>query len=354
MPVVQASDIADLVATTLNELGELRFTDLMSDYQNTIALKRVFRKHKTTFDAGPQVQFNIITDENHSFRFVGLGEPDVVDIPNVMTTGIVPWRHATWNWAIERREIAMNRTPRKIVDLAKTRRIASFGSAIIGWEQALWRLPAVTDLKSLYGIPYWIVKSNTAATTANADGFNGLVPSGYTTVAGVSSTTFPRWANYATQYTLVTKDDFIRKARRMAVYTDFAPLVEDMPVYNTGDDLGFYTNYALLGALEEALEAQNDDLGDDIASMEGKVQFRRVGVGFVKELDKDTTNPFYQINWGEMKTMGLRGEWMHETSIPITPGQHTMSATHTDCSCNTFCRNRRRQGVLATDVGLPA
>ena len=350
---LQATDIADVVTTTLNELGEMKFTDLMSDYQSTIALKRIMRKNKMTFRAGPEVQFNVIFDHNDSARFVGIGETDVVNIKNVMTTGKVPWRHITWNWSIERREIAMNRSPRMIVDLTKTRRISSFGSAIIKFEQALWKVPATTDTKSPYGIPYYVVKSNTAATTANADGFNGLVPSGYTLVANLNPTTYPRWGNYATQYTVVSKADFVRKARRMAEYTDWMPLVDEIPEYNTGDDYGQYTNYALLGALEEVLESQNDNLGTDLASMDGKVMLRRRPVTFVKELDLDTTNPFYSINWGEMKAMGLAGEWMNETVIPIQPGQHTISATHTDCTFNMFCRNRRRNGVLATNTGLP-
>ncbi len=353
MATLQATDIADLVATTLNEKGDLKFTDLMSDYQNTIALKRIFRKKKTEFTAGPQVEWNVILDHNGSAKFVGLGETDIVDIPNVMTTGIVPWRHITWNWGIERREIAFNRTPRKIVDLALTRRIAALGSAIIKFEQCLWRVPTVTtDTKSPYGIPYWVVKSNTAVTTN--DGFNGTVPSGYTTVGGLNPTTYPRWANYATQYTAVTKDDLIRKMRRMATYTDFMPLVDDVPVYNTGDDYMWATNYSVIGTMEEILEQQNENLGTDIASMDGKVMFRRSPLVFVKELDLDTTNPVYSLNWGELKAMGLRGEWMNETKIDKMPGQHTVSATFTDCTYNVFCRNRRRNGVLATTTGLPA
>lgn len=351
MATLQASDIADLVATTLNELGELKFTDLMSDYQNTIALKRVMKKNKMTFNAGPEVQWNIITDHNNSARFVGLGEADVVDIPNVMTTGRVPWRHITWNWAIERREIAMNRSPRQIVDLTKTRRIAALGSAIIKFEQHLWKVPAPSNNKEPYGIPYWVVKSNDPVTVN--DGFNGLAPTGYTTVGGINPATYPRWANYATQYAAITKDDLIRKMRRAYVYTDFTPLVDEIPVYNTGDDYGIYANYNTIGVLEEILEAQNENLGPDIAKFDGQLVFRRVPVVFVKELDKDTTDPVYGINWGEMKTMGLRGEWMREVAIPIQPGQHTVSAVHTDCTFNMFCRNRRRNWVLAKDTTMP-
>lgn len=355
MASLQAANLADLLATTLPELGELRFTDLMSDYQNTIALKRLIKKNKTTFEAGTSIKFNIATDTNDSARFVGLGESDIVNIKNVMTTGEIPWRHITWNWAIERREIAMNRSPRRIVDLIKIRRITAFGGAIIRFESAFWQVPAASDTVSPYGIPYYVVKSNTAATHANNDGFNGTLPTGYTTVAALSPTTYPRWANYATQYTNITFDDFVVKARRMAVYTDFMPLVpEEGEGYNTGDDYGYYTNYAVVSALEQLLASQNDDLGTDVASQDGKALFRRVPVTFVKFLDNDTTNPFYSLNWGELKTTGLRDEWMHETVMKEYPGQHTLTATFTDCSFNLLCRNRRRQGVIATNTSMPA
>jgi hypothetical protein len=351
---LQAGDLADLVTTTLKDLGRLKFTDLMSDYQNTIALKRLMKKSKMTFDSGYEAQFNLITDHNNSFRFVGLYESDRIDVKNVMATASVPWRHSTWNWAIDGREISMNGSPAKIVDLAQARRIAAFGSAIIGFERAFWRVPAATDTTTPFGIPYYVVKSATAATSANADGFNGTLPSGYTTVAGISPTTQPRWANYADAYTAVTKDDLIRKMRRAYVYTDFMPLVDDIPSYNTGDDYGIYTNYAVLGPMEEILESQNEDLGSDVASMDGKVLFRRTPVSFVKELDLDTTNPIYMLNWGELKTQGLKGWWMKETVEEKYPGQHTVSATLTDCTYNLTCRNRRRQAVISNGTTLPA
>ena len=58
-------------------------------------------------------------------------------------------------------------------------------------------------------------------------------------------------------------------------YTDFKPLVEGMPTYSTGDDYGIYTNYSVLGEMTQILEAQNENLGTDVAPMEGQVVFRR-------------------------------------------------------------------------------
>ncbi len=352
MPVLQASGIADLVTTTLNNLGRLKFTDLATDYRNTIVLKRLMKKNKMTFDDGKAVSFNVMMDTNNSARFVGLAAQDVVNIESVMTTGSVDWRHITWNWGYEQREPVMNSGPSKIVDLIKTRRIAAFASAVVKFEQSFWRVPAATNTTDPLGVPYWIVKSNTAATVANNNGFNGTTPSGYSDVAGLSPTTFPRWANYATQYTSVDKTDFVRKLRRAHEYTGFMPIVDDIPTYDLGEDYGLYSNYAVVGALEELLEAQNENLGTDIASMDGKVVFRRTPMQAVQELDLDTTNPCYGIYWGEFGTMGLKGWWMKEFTQANVPGQHTVAATHTDCSFNWLCRNRRRQFVLATNTGV--
>lgn len=353
MAFLQADDIADLVQTTLDDLGELRFTDLMSTYQNTVFLKRMIRKHKTTFEAGTAVRFNAITDTNGSARAVGLYYTAQVNPTNAMINGEMPWRHVTWNWGIDRREIAMNRQPRKIVDLVKVRRMMAFGAAVKFFEQRGWRVPASTDNDNFMGIPYWIVKSNTAVTTN--DGFNGTVPSGYTVVGGINPTTYaPKWSNYATQYTSVTKSDLVSKMWRAMTFTQFEPLVDDVPTYNTGDDYGIYTTYSVISSLKEILESQNDNLGNDLDSMEGKLMFRRTPISWVKELQDDTTNPLYGINWGVLKVQGLRGEWMKETTIPVHSNQPTVSATHTDCTLNTYCPDRRRLWVLATDTTMPA
>lgn len=356
MPI-QATSIADVLIVSLNDLGRLKFTDMMSDYQNTIALKRIFRKHKTTIEAGPECQFNIIIDENHSARHVPLGYVSVVDIPNIMAVGKMPWRHTTWNWAMERRLVAMNQGDNKIIDIAMTQRTAAFGSAIILFERTLWRVPSLADFDlNPVGLPYFIVKSATAATQANNNGFNGTVPSGYTLVANINPTTGcnGRYVNYADAYTDIDKTDLVKKMRRANYYTDFTPLVDDMPTYDLGNDFGIYSNYAVVGRMEEMLEAQNEDLGSDIASQDGRVTFRRTPVVPVIELDKDTTNPVYGINWGVIGAKGLKGEWMYEQHFPAEANQPTISMTNTDCSWNMFCTNRRKLWVISNGTTMPS
>jgi hypothetical protein len=342
MAGIQAADIADIAVSTLRNLGRHRVTDVQSTYQNTTIFKRLWKKNKLTF-SGDQAQFNLITDESHTARSVGLYYTANVAPTNVLTTGVMPWRHVHWDYGIDR-----------ILDIFKVQRWAALASGILFMERKGWQVaPSTSD--DFMGIPGWIVKSNTAVTTN--DGFNGSLPSGYTTVAGIDPTSVkiaPKWNNYGTQYTNVSKDDAVIKLERLLDYTDFMPLVDELPTYNEGDDYGLYTTYTVKQQFKQLLEAQNDDLGFDLDPTNGHMMFRRGPVTWVKQLENDTTNPIYAINWGEFHFIVLRGEMMKEVVFPQLPNQPTTMAVHVDSSLNTYCTNRRRQGILSTDTTMPA
>jgi hypothetical protein len=357
---LQASGLADLINLSLPELGRMRFTDAASKYHETVALKRIFNKakNKGSVDSGPTIRFNLMYDIGGSARFVGLGFTATNDIKNVMTYGEVPWRHFTWNWSMIDQEVQMNSGASKIVDLMKTRRMSEFASLVVLLERHIWSTPDADDDEGVYPIPYYVVKSNTAATTANNDGFNGTVPSGFTTVAGLNPSTANgtpggRYRNYATQYSTVAKNDLIRKMRRGAVYTNFKPIVDGVSDYNTGNDRGWYTNYSVASVFEEILEAQNENLGKDLASMDGKSLFRGAPIEVVQELDLDTTNPVYGLQWGVLKFKRLRGEWMRDIPVKPNPNQPTVSTVHNVSTCNLTCEDRRQQMVFATDTTMP-
>ncbi len=352
---IQAANIADLMQFTLTQYKRHKFTDNMSPYQKTIAFKRIYRQKKAKSEDGDgtSITFNMLTDTNGSFRFVGLAFTSVLNPPANGTQGSIPWRGWTYNWWVDGAEPKMNGGPAQILDILKTRYFQAVGSMILGVERALWRVPATTDDTSVLGIPYYIVKSATAATYANNDGFNGLVPSGYTTVAGINPTTYPRWANYSDAYTAVAKDDLVRKMRRMCEKTDFMPLVDDEPTYTTGMDEGLYTNYPVYGAFVEVAESQNDDLGPDIASMERRVLFNRSKLDWLPALEDDTTNPVYRVNWADMYAARLNGWWEKQIKIDINPQQPTVASTHWVTRTNLLCTDRRKQGVISNGTTMP-
>lgn len=346
-PVLTAAGLGDLVQTTLRDLGRGRFTDISSSLQEHTAMGELFKANRVEITSGYGLQWDVMVGQTGAAQNVGLAAQDVVNVVDVMTQATADWRNTTTNFAIEMREIAMNREPARIVELIKTRRLAAQISLAELMEANWWGPPVgATDNLTPWGVNTWIVKNAT-------EGFNGGAPTGYS-VIGLNPTTYPNWKNWTAPYTTVSRDDFIRKARKAATYIKFMPTVDGIPTFNTGNNWGWYTNYSVISPLEETLASQNDNLGSDIASQDGKTMFRRAPVKWVPYLDADTTNPFYGIQWGEFKTMILSGIWGKETVIPNYPGQHTMAATFMDYTYQIVARNRRCHAVLSNGTTYPS
>lgn len=346
MPLL-ATQLNDLVAMTLRNLGKPNFTEIATDLQRHTAMASLLKQNRVVLASGYGVQWDVMVNHNGAASNVGLGASDNINIIDTMVQAQADWRNTTSNYAIIGQEIDMNREPARIVDLIRERRIACMIALAELMENNFWGPPvALTDQVTPWGINTWLVKNAT-------QGFHGGAPSGYTTI-GLNPTTYPRWQNYTDQYTSITKDDMIRRLRRAATFCDFMPPVENIPTFNTGNDWKYYSNYAVVGGLEEVLEAQNENLGQDIASQDGSVVFRRVPVMWVPKLETDTTNPVYGINWGDFKTYVLSGWWMKETNVPIYPGQHTISAHFLDCTYQWIMKNRRTSFVIATGVTYPS
>ncbi len=347
MAVIQAENVVDFVNDTLRDLGKPKFTDVSSRLQRHTAMKHLFRQNRRVLTSGSGIQFNVLVGQSNAFRNVSLGQSDNVNQVDGMVQANTVWRNSQTSYMIIHQLMSMNREPARIVDFVKQQRIMALISMADGMEANLWLAPSATDQLTPSGIPFWISKNATK-------GFNGGTLSGYTTVAGLSPTTYPAWNNWTAPYTNVSTDDFVRGVREAATRTNFEPAVDGIPSPDTGDDYGFYTVYPVIQQLEEIGVAQNDNLGKDIASQDGKMLFRRVPVSWVPFLDADTTNPFYGINWGWLKTYILQGEWMRETNIPYTPGQHNVASHFLDCTYQIVSLNRRPHFIASNGVSYPA
>lgn len=341
----QADDYTDLVTTTLRHLEKSTWADIVVDNQRHIAMPKILKKKAVQFGSGYGHQFNVRVFSNNAARNVKLNETDNPTTADTQKTGNIPWRHSETHWALEERVISMNRSPARLVNLLQTSRVDAMTDLAELMEGNFWGAPSSSsDELSPYGVPYWIVKNNTT-------GFNGAHPSGFSDVGGLSQTTYPKWANFTGQYTSVAKSDAIRLWREAATKCEFRPPV-DGPFNNMGNQWGFYTDYTVLGTLEEVLESQNDNLGNDVASKDGAVQFRRIPVEWVPWFDNnsgtvDTTNPIYGINWTVFKPCFLSGEYMKETKVAPHPLHHRTITQYIDCTYNFFCQDRRRNFVLS-------
>lgn len=346
-PALLPTAINDLVVTTLRDLGRDRYTEIATNLQKHTAMKRLFQKNRVELTSGYGIQWDVKVTQTGAASNVGLGYQDVLNDVDTMVQATADWRNTQTNYSLIGQVVDMNREPSRIVDYIKSKRVDALISLAELMERNFWGPPvAVTDNVTPWGINTWLVKNATR-------GFNGGAPSGFTTI-GLNPTTYPNWNNYTDQYTNVTNDDLMRKMRMAATLTGWEPPVDGIPTFNTGNDYGFFTNYGVIGPAEELLMSQNDNLGHDVADMDGTLLFRSSPVVWVPALEADTTNPVYGINFGLFKTFVLKNWWLRETNVPIYPGQHTVSAHFMDCTYQMVMRSRREHFVIATGTTYPS
>jgi len=334
----QIENLADAVATTLNKLDKGKFTDLTSDLQDHVGMREILTGKKISYQSGLKIQFQAMTDHNNSARAVRLMEEDEVRIATVMTRGYVPWRHVVAGYGYDLREIAMCRGEAEIVSLLKQRK-ASMGVAIAEkMEEYVWSCPVAADDVTPFGIPSYVVKNAT-------QGFNGGAPSDWTTVAELNPTTLARWKNYTDTYADFTDEDLFSKMGRAATFTKFRSPVP-MEEHSFGRGRGVYTNYDVLGPMEQACRQQNDNLTNELQMYHGKVMFLGSPVTWVPYLEADTQNPVYILDYDTIRPVFLSGFFMAEGAPRPTDDAHLVYAAFSDTSFNFVCTNRRKQSVI--------
>jgi hypothetical protein len=352
MAQLSVSQLSDLIVTTRAQYQK-SITELATDIQEHHAFSRIFKKENVQVSSGTSIKRTILTNHSGAARHVGVFEQDQVNVKDVMTTLDVDWRRTTTNYAFDVTEEAINGGPEQIVDLVKVRRMDAFISLAAKIEENFWGVGPLTSSDKItpFGIGYYVVKPGASAGVTGT--FTGYLPTGHTTVAGLtcSATSNPRWANYQANYTNITKADLVTKLRKAYVYTNFRSPIEGEASVPSGGRGGnryaIYTNYDVVSGLESVGEDQNDNLGRDIASMDGKITFRGTPINWVPYLDSDTQDPLYLINWSLLVPYVFKGFYMRESKPEKSPLQHTVVVSHVDLMWNLFCSNRRGLAVLA-------
>ena len=342
---LSASDIADLIITTQKDLGRMRFSQIAQELPFYEVFGRWFRRDKIVFDDGYAIQRTLMTSyDSDSAGHVDFVAPDQVNIGNFLTTMTVPWVHFRTSWGlIFQTDILMNRGRSMVLNVLKPKRAA----ALIGMVQELENKafgspPSTTNKTDPFGIQYWIVPDSAA-------GFNGGAPSGHTTVGGVDTDTHTTFKNYTDRYVSVTKGDLIRKLRDGHRSIRFkSPVTIQDYRGAVGDRYRCYTNKSVLGDLEDVGEGQNENLGRDIAEMDGSVTFRRNPIIWIPKLDERADNPFYLLNHSTFHPVCLKGDYLRESEPKESPTQHNAFMVFVDLTYNFVCDDRRSNAVFNT------
>lgn len=343
MATLTADDIPDMVKGTLKELGRMKIQQIAQNLVDYEVFPTWFKKDKVMFDSGIGIQRTLMNRLSGAARHVGLLDPDVVNISDVLVQMNVPWRQCKTSWGFIFQETLMNRGEAMVTNIIKPRRIDAMISLVEEFENKAWAAPSSSsDKTNPYGLPYWVVKN---ATT----GFNGGAPSGWTDVAGVNLTTTPTFKNYTAAYTAVSKPDLVKKMRTAKRAIGFKSPV-DVNDYRSGKGERFkiYVNESVFTQFEDIGESQNENLGRDIASIEGfDLSFRGHSIRWVPKLDADTTNPVYMIDHSTFYPVCLKGDWMRESDAMRSPDNHDVYQIFLDNSYNYICVDRRRNAVIS-------
>jgi len=339
---LQAEQIADVVEVVKDVERPGTYTLLTTELQKYPAMKQIMASKKRSERGGEQLSFTAMVGSNDSAQTTALfGEIDITQA-DLFKKGRVPWRHVTNFYLFDEREPELNSSPRDLADIVRGRRTDCMVGLAKKFEIWFWETPTGAedaDDAPPYGVRYWIQRDNT-----DTDGaFQGGNPAGFAAgCAGLSSTTYPNWANYSVGYEDVGEDDFVKRLRKAGQWCDF-----ENPVVVPGDrtaSYGYYTNWTVFDALSEVAKSRNDNLGWDLA-LQAPIN-KGVAIQYVPYLNGDSENPFYGIDWAVFRPTFQRGEWMNETTVPHPGKQHRTVATFVDCSLNYECRDRRRLFVL--------
>lgn len=333
--------LIDLLAATQKELGRLRWTSVGPKLNKYHALPQILKKDRVKFDSGTSITGNMTVSDSGAARNVGMYADDVYGMTDTLVKFDVPWRHTNTNWIIERREIAMNRRPAKILDLVKLRRFDAMISLAKIMETNFWGKPAdSSDDTTPWGIAMWAVKNAT-------EGHFGGNPAGFAGgVAGIDSDVYSGWRNYSGAFAEFTRFDCLRRLKRAGDKVHFESPV-DHPNYRRGKARQcYYGTYTAKEQLEAMAEDRNDNMGIDLDPANGGVRINRLPFKWTPQLDADTSNPIYLIDWSLFYTVCLAGEYMNESPPKEIPGKHTTVGVNIDTTWNTRCVDRRGLGVL--------
>ena len=362
-----STDIVKATAELLIKQGA--FTNLLSDLSEYAIVKRIMPRHKKVFAGGLDWTFMAAIDAynngNNTAKFTGLFEDDAYNRKNVLVQGKVSPRFLTANYVYDKREPVLNSGEASkskmlaIVEFVKLQMELMYQSAFDLLETTFAGVGPTyaDDKKTPHGLAFYIQKqSNSDASSHATGGFDGKDPSLPASSSSatptpcprcnISTTTYGRWANWAAQYAAVSKDDLVKKMRIASHKINFkSPLSLTDPTLSTGRDI--LTNLDVIQELESILEAQNMNLGNDVASKDGKVLFKGAPVEYVPVLDNDAQDPIYMIDWKTL-VFGTIAGWDKKVSAPKEDNaQHNTMKGFLDMSCEMVCTNLRNQAVIA-------
>lgn len=340
---LQFADIDDaVIATQQAFVRRGAFTDLQTDLQDHVLVRELWEGRKKTFEGGDPWEFEAQVDQNWSAHAVELYETDSSALSDTLVKFEVNVKHVNANYIYDMHEKAFQRGGKAIVRFIYSKYVAMMVSWFEYLEDVLWGIPSAGDNKTPFGVGYWVTKSA-------SQGFNGVDHANFPLGrAGVKSVDVTRWSNWTDRYVAVAEEDLIRKMRKAARKIKFrSPVMHSKPTVG-GMKNGIYVNETTIGIMEEVLRKSNMNLGNDLASKDGRTLFKSTNVTWAPKLDASTDDPVFMLDWSVL-ALGVLAGWENQLSKPyMVKDKHLVRRVDLDTSVNMICTDLRKQAVLNT------
>ena len=358
---VKQSDLADLIALTINDLPkqyfEVEWTN--EDYE----FCRIYQNERMVVDGGNQIERKVMLNPSGHARYRRAFETDEPTVEDVMYTIKVGWCRLSTDYSWDDFEILQNKnSPKGFISLMKTRRIDGLWSLADLIEERAWKTPtSSTDDLYPYGIPYYINLMNEDSTT---DGFVGqtiVYQDGNTgtVCANIDASAESKWRNYAALYTEIN-NAMLKTFRKAFWSTRFkAPLNINDPAQKRTAQKRIYTDIDNTCDLMDLVDAKDDNhrgkeaLGSLTVDSGGLVYINRLPVVPIPQLDGftqpgNTTEvaPIFCVDFQYIIPYVHDGYWMKETEPMVDRGQHTTFTIYLDGAHQNLCTSRRKLGFV--------
>lgn len=354
---VKNADLADLIATTINDLPNQTF-DVGWD-NNDYEFCRIYQQERMVIDGGTQIERKVMLDNTGNARYRRSFDTDTPTVGDVIHTIKVPWTKIGTNYSWEKFEILQQKNSAKgFISLMKIRRVDGLWALANLIEDRAWKTPTSAS-DDLYpnGVPFYMNIKNASGSVNTSSGFVGATidyqdGSTGTICSGIDAASETKWRNYAALYANV--DNSLLRAFRLAfLFTKFkAPLFVKDPSDKRSGAKRVYTDFNTVVLLQELADQRDDNhtgkdiLGNIKMDDTGLVYINRLPVVPISQLNGAANTPIYCLDFAKFVPYVHDGYWMEEGEPMTDRGQHTTFTVFLDGAHNNLCLNRRESGFV--------
>jgi hypothetical protein len=335
--------LLDFIALTLNNIKRRTFTDISLDLQSYI-VPRILKNHMQDEQGGAFIEFKVKYRNLGNAIHSGLYAEAKTGNRNIFTTGYMPWRKQVTSMSYDVDEDAFQ-TDRETIIKEIVGRVHAMECDMLELdEDDFFQMPTSPTDDVPHGLPYWFKKD-----TSTAGGFLGGNPTGHPAgCAGLSSTVYQNWKNYAFGYSSYGPGDLIKKIKKAIRATDWKMPLPHPELKWDESKKEILTTEEVVDALEFYAESRNDNHKTDVAKYMGQIVVAGIPVTEARWLtNNDPTNPLYGIDYSAFGPYARKGKFMRRSKPYPAPRQPSVRDVFMDCWKNYGSFNRRKLWIGA-------